>query len=117
MGMEELSSEVWRLSGVTGSTPGMMRLSGGTVHLELLNDDDSVRPVFAVALGDITAVKWPKLQMSGGCSFEVGGERYRISFVQPQNTRKFAVVAPSAIAGVASISGGRAAGKSWRAVL
>lgn len=114
---EVLSTEVWRLKGATGSTPGMLHLTDGNVRLELLGDDDKVRPVFTVPVASISEVKWPKLQMSGGCSFEVNGEKFRISFLRPQNTRAFSTAAPSAIAGVASISGGRSAGKAWKAAL
>lgn len=114
---QTLVSEVWRLKGATGSMPGMLHLEQGNVRLELLDDDDQVRTVFAVPLASVDKVKWPKLQMSGGCSFQVNDEKYRMSFVQPQNTRGFAVAAPSAVAGIASISGGRAAGKQWKAIL
>lgn len=114
---QELSTEVWRLKGATGSTPGMLHLSDGNVRLELADDDDQVRPVFTVPVASISEVKWPKLQMSGGCSFEVNGEKYRISFLKPQNARPVATSAFSAVAGVASISGGRSAGKAWKAAL
>lgn len=110
-------TEVWRLKGLTGSTPGLLHHESGRVRLELLDDDDRLREVFAVPLAAIEQVNWPKLQMSAGCSFVVSGEKYRISFLQPQNTRPFAASAYSAMEGVASISGGREAGKAWRALL
>lgn len=67
--MEDLTTEIWRLSGMTGSDPGMMSIEGGVV-----------------------------------------------SFLQPQNTRPLAA-SYGAAAGVASISGGRKAGKAWKALL
>ena len=114
--MENMTSEVWRLSGVTGSSPGVLTLEDGVVSLQIEDSNESLQQQFSVSLDQISSVKWPKLQMSGGCSFEVGGEKYRISFLQPQNTRPLASTY-SAAAGVASISGGRSAGKAWKAVL
>lgn len=113
-----MTTEVWRLDGLTGSTPGLLHHEGGRVRLELLDDDtDRLRPVFSAPLAAVSDVRWPRLQMSAGCSFVVDGEKYRISFLRPQNTRPLAADAYGAVAGVASIGGGREAGKAWRTLL
>ena len=114
--MENMTSEVWRLTGVTGSSPGVLTLEDGVVSLLVEDSNENLQQQFSLPIDQVSAVKWPKLQMSGGCSLEVGGEKYRISFLQPQNTRPLAS-SYSAVAGVASISGGRSAGKAWKAVL
>lgn len=113
--MEPLASEVWLLEGLTGSTPGLLTHENGTVVLQLVNDNDQLYESMRTPLAAISDVKFPKLQMSGGCSMTVGDRKLRISFVQPQNTRS--PFADGAIAGVASISGGRQAGKAWKALL
>ncbi|MFK7917948.1 MAG: hypothetical protein AB8G14_07715 [Ilumatobacter sp.] len=115
--MDDMTTEVWRLSGATGSTPGLMFMQGQMVTLQLeVAESDDLRSVFSVPLESIADVNWPKLQMSGGCNFVVNGEKYRLSFLKPQNSRPLAATAGAA-AGLASISGGRKAGKAWRAIL
>ena len=113
--MEATVSEVWRLHGVTGSEPGFMTHDNGVVSLQLEDDDGNPHVIFETDVSNVSDVKFPVVQMSGGCSFVVHDEKYRISFVRPQNTR--APHAGGAIAGVASISGGRKAGKAWKSLL
>ncbi len=113
-----LTSEVWRLHGVVGSEPGLLVLhDDGEVELHLEGDDGAPRSVFRTPAAAISDVKWPKTQFSGGCSFVVDGEKYRLSFLQPQNTRVFATSALGAAQGLGSISGGRKAGKAWKSAL
>lgn len=114
--MEDLTTEVWRLSGVTGSDPGMMSLENGIVSLDISDANDNMVRAFSVPVDQVRDVNWPKLQMSGGCNFVVNDEKYRLSFLKPQNTRPLAA-SYGAAAGVASISGGRKAGKAWKAIL
>ncbi len=113
--MESLASEVWLLEGLTGSKPGMLTHENGTVVLQLVNDNDQLYESLRTPISAIADVKFPKLQMSGGCSFTVGDRKLRLSFLQPQNTRS--PFADGAIQGVASIGGGRKAGKAWKALL
>jgi len=108
-------TEVWLLKGVTGSSPAVMTHNDGRVTMEMVDiDNERLDDKFNVAVGEITEINWPKLQMSGGCTFQVAGDKYRISFLRPQNTRipKF-----GAVTGLASISGGRKAGKAWKEIL
>lgn len=114
--MENMTTEVWLLSGITGSDPGLMTLDDGVVTMQIADESDELRTTFSVPLDQVQDVNWPKLQMSGGCNFVVNGEKYRLSFLKPQNTRPLAATAGAA-AGLASISGGRKSGKAWRAVL
>lgn len=100
---------------MTGSEPGHMSYENGMVRLQLEDDDGNPSVAFETEIANVANVKFPAVQMSGGCSFVVDGEKYRISFLQPQNTRM--PHAGGAIAGVASISGGRKAGKAWKALL
>ena len=113
--MENLTTEVWILSGVTGSEPALLAHQDGRIIMQMIdNDAEAFVDHFNVALDEVTDVNWPKMQMSGGCNFEVANEKYRISFLRPQNTRIGWV---GDVAGVASISGGRKAGKAWKAIL
>lgn len=110
-------TEVWRLHGMIGSEPGLLHHHpDGTVELQL-DDGDALQSMFRTALTGIGEVRWPRTQFSGGCSFVVDGEKYRLSFLQPQNTRPLSSGAYSATQGLGSIAGGRKAGKAWKAIL
>lgn len=113
--MDTFDSVVWRLHGVTGSEPGWMAYDNGTVALTLEDGSDSPQEVFVVPVNEIQDVKFPVSQMSGGCNFVVAGEKYRLSFVQPQNTQLPG--AYGAIKGVGSIRSARKAGKTWKSIL
>lgn len=114
--MDDLTTQVWRLTGVTGSDPGLMRFEDGTVTLHLADDDDELTRAFSVPVTEIGDVNWPRLPLSGGCTFVVEGKKYRLSFRKPQNTRPLAASAGAAV-GAMSIIGGRRAGKAWKSVL
>ena len=113
--MDAMDSPVWRLHGLVASEPGWMAYNNGTVALTLEGDDGSPVEVFSVPVGEIEDVKFPKAQMSGGCNFVVAGEKYKISFLQPQNTRLPG--AYGAVQGASSIPAGRKSGKAWKAIL
>jgi len=91
-----------------------MIFDGSVVELQLADKSDNLETAFRVPITEVGDVNFPKLQMSGGCSLHVNGEKYRLSFLRPQNTR---IPIGGAIGGVASISGGRKAGKAWKEVL
>ena len=92
-----------------------MRHSAGRVTLQKVHDsEEKFVDEFDVAISDIADINWPKMQMSGGCTFLVNDQKYRISFLRPQNTRLGWV---GDAQGVASISGGRKAGKAWKEIL
>lgn len=106
---------VWRLSGLTGSSPGYLSYVDDVVRLQIEDDAEELQTLFEVPKSQVVDVNWPAMQFSGGCSFHVDGEKYRLSFLQPQNTRMPNAI--GAVGGVASISGGRKAGKLWKARL
>jgi len=113
--MENLTTEVWLLSGVTGSERALMAHQDGRVMLQMIDEEaEGFVDRFDVALAEIADVKWPKMQMSGGCTFVVDDTKFRVSFMRPQNTRSGFI---GDAQGVASISGGRKAGKAWKAIL
>jgi len=94
-------SQVWRLSGLTGSDPGHLELSGGRLRF---TPADERLPGFDVPLGEVADIKFPWHYFSGGFKMRIGGEQFRFSFVEPHNE-------------FANISGGREAGRSWKAML
>lgn len=113
--MDAMDSPVWRLHGLVASEPGWMAFDNGTVVLMLEDDEGSAVEAFAVPVSEIKDVKYPRAQMSAGCNFVVDGEKYKISFLQPQNTR---MPGPyGAVQGAASIPAGRKSGKAWKAIL
>ena len=135
-------SIVWLLRGLTGSTPGALvcgrdgrlRLTlfgAGALarrHLRALERDtgqaglaDRLRQfeetvLFDVPLAEVERVVFPWFYFGGGMHVHVGGVRYRLSFLQPQNTvadRSFA----SAQDAVGGIKKGVSLGARWREVL
>jgi hypothetical protein len=127
-----LRSNVWLLMGLTGSTPGVLNLSGG--RLSLTVQDAGVlsqgqlrmlegrtqqpglaerltrgqpRQLFSRPLAEIERVTFPWYYFGGGMVITVDGVGYRISFVQPQNTA----------VGVTNLSEGIREGKVWKATL
>jgi len=108
-------SKVWILSGVTGSEPALLSHEAGQVTLSTFNADDEPVPSFAVQTAEISDVKFPAYQFSGGCSFVVNDQKYRISFLQPQNTKMPNYY--SQLSGVSEIGTGRKAGKAWKKIL
>ncbi len=112
---DQTKSKVWILSGVTGSDPALLSHEGGYVTLSRFNDDDQPVPAFSVQVAEVSDVKFPAYQFSGGCTFVAEGQKYRISFVQPQNTKLPTYY--DQFTGAASIGTGRKAGKAWKKTL
>ena len=122
-GTEELRSIAWLLRGATGSTEGVLELSGGRVSftttgvyhgVPFTGEDDrggEAGKVFEAALSEIEDVKFPWYYFGGGAKLTVQGETYRLSFVKPQNTQ----ISPFAMGG--DIPSGRRIGKYWKRVL
>lgn len=120
----DLVSRAWLLKGL-GHTPGVLVAVGGMVAFV---DDGGT--VFEAPRAQIE-LTWPRLQMSGGAVFRVGGERHRIAFVRPNGavdtSRSTLANLGYALAGSGTIfevgrlagdvSAGRATGKRWRQYL
>jgi len=94
-------TQVWRLSGLTGSEPGHLELRGGRL---IYSPSGESRPGFNVALAEVTDINFPWNYFGGGFKMRIGAEQFRFSFVEPHNES-------------ADISGGRAAGKAWKKTL
>ena len=94
-------TQVWRLSGLTGSEPGHLEFRGG--RLIYKPTDDSM-PGFDVTVSQVSDIKFPWLYLGGGFKLRINGEQYRFSFVEPHNDS-------------ADIAAGRSAGKEWKKIL
>jgi len=138
--MKNKASEIWLLMGLTGSTNGTLAihdewisfhtptrgaLTGGQLRSlakrignpELADQLDQEQPIeiFRCPVSEIEKVHFPWYTLGGGMNLTIRGNRYRFSFLQPQNTRS--PTSGGAFAGVLSISRGRKLGKEWRSLL
>ncbi len=103
--MNQFSREdqVWLLHGLTGSECGVLKLKNG--RLSFITDEG--RKVFDADLSELTEVKYPFFYFGGGVIFKIGGEKFRLSFIQPGNT---------SLGEYASIPDARALGKAWKPI-
>lgn len=120
----DLVSRAWLLRGL-GHTPGVLVAVGGVIAFVA-----DIGPVFEAPRSEIE-VSWPRLQLSGGATFVVRGDRHRIAFVRPNGavdtsrstlaTLGYSVAGSGTIIEVGRLAGdvaaGRAAGKQWRRYL
>jgi len=119
-----ICTPAWLLVGMTRSVPGVLELADG--HLAYTTEEGRV---FDVPLAEVSDVKFPWYYFSGGVKFAVGRERYRLSFVRPNDASDIPgrLLAGTETGGPAAlltagrklsdISEGRRAGKAWKAVL
>lgn len=134
----DLRTLAWLIMGSTGSTPGVLRLSGGRLSFEAHGrgaltlgqlrtlEERTGRPGLGAhlaegrpavlfeapqqAVGDVT---FPWYYFGGGMKLKVGSAPYRFSFLQPQNTQ-----APAGDLHVyGQITTGRASGRAWKNAL
>jgi hypothetical protein len=98
------TDHVWLLRGLTGSESGVLKFNRG--RLSFTTDED--HQIFNADLCELKNVKYPLLSAGTCVNFTIGGEKYRISFIQPGNT---------AMGADASISEARALGKAWKPIL
>jgi hypothetical protein len=117
-------SVAWVLKGVTGSeSAGLLRLKGG--RLTLVGENDTA---FDVPVNEVTDVTFPWFYFSGGMKLTAAGEKYRLSFVKPNNQNSYVagqaaneIVPGAGMVAVADIAGdirkGRGAGKEWKRLL
>jgi hypothetical protein len=118
-----MRSVAWLLRGATGSTEGVLELSGGRLTFTttgvyqgapLTGTDErggEEGRVFDASLSEVTDVTFPWYYFGGGAKLTVGGERYRLSFLKPQNTQL------TEYAATGDIPSGRRTGKAWKQAL
>ena len=94
-------TQIWRLSGLTGSEPGHLELRAGRL---IYTPIDEARPGFDVPLAEVAEVNFPWHYFGGGFKVRIRGEQYRFSFVEPHNE-------------YADIGAGRETGKAWKRIL
>ena len=121
---EALCTPAWLLVGLTRSVPGILELADG----ELVYTTVEGR-VFDTHLSEVTDVLFPWYYFGGGVKLSVGAERYRLSFVRPNDASDIhgrleargEDGGPAALltAGrkVLDIGEGRRAGRAWKRVL
>lgn len=123
---QQLRTAVWLLIGMSGSTPGMLELSGGQIAFTTEEGR-----AFQAPLADIS-VKYPWYYFGGGCKITIADKTHRISFVRPNNAVDLSdgMLAGQSETGVGGaialltageklrdIGKGRKAGKIWKEAL
>ncbi len=122
---DSLFTPAWLLKGITGSVPGVLELHNG--RLAFTTEEGRV---FEAPLAEVRDVKFPWYYFGGGVKLTVNNESYRLSFVRPNDASDIPgrllarTGGPGAVAGlltvgqkIVDIGEGRAAGKTWKAVL
>ena len=118
---DQLQSKVWILRGLSND-PAILTMAGERLVLQTAD-----RIVFDVEINNIE-VSFPRIQFDGGCRVGVNDQVHKISFVRPNGAADLpAHVAAELLGGVVGLGAaltkvrdigqGRAAGKTWKAVL
>jgi hypothetical protein len=126
-------SQVWLLLGLVNSVPGKLTLHDGQLQFFLLNagtlwssglqkleqrlgvpslaerlNNNLATQIFDIPISNIQKVSFPWYYFMGGMHLTVKGTKFRISFIQPQNTTYRSTSSASGIAFA------RKSGKWWR---
>ncbi len=122
---DSLCTPAWLLKGITGSVPGVLELHAG--RLAFTSEEGRV---FECPLEVLRDAKFPWYYFGGGVKLTVNNERYRLSFVRPNDASDVPGRLLARAGGPASALGlltvgrkimdigeGRTAGKAWKAVL
>lgn len=124
MNDDALCTPAWLLVGMTGSVPGILELADG--RLGFTTEEGRA---FDVPLSEVNNVNFPWYYFGGGVKFNIAADKYRLSFVRPNDAsdipgRLLAHTELGAPAGlltagrkVLDIGEGRRAGKAWKTVL
>jgi hypothetical protein len=124
MANETLCTPAWLLVGLTRSVPGVLELVDD--DLAFTTDDGRL---FDVPLAEVRDVEFPWYYFGGGVKLRVGAERFRLSFVRPNDASDLEgrLLARSEDGGAAAlltagrkvldIGDGRRAGRAWKRVL
>ncbi len=143
------SSEVWLITGLFNSLPGILTLKNskliftalgsgtywesGLKKLEkksgvknfaaLLNQNNPVQ-MFSVDLNEIQKVTFPFIYFSAGAHITFNNKKYRLSFIQPNNTKmpvldnkSYKAIYSREVEIVQDISDARKIGKMWKSLL
>jgi hypothetical protein len=135
----ELGTKAWLLMGLFGSAPGVLRLADGRLCLkvqgagalwgrqlraleriaqqpglaERLSRGETAE-IFNTPLERVRRVVFPWYYFGGGAIVETDHARFRLSFMQPQNTT---TVSEPLFGPIVEIAEGRRAGKAWKGAL
>lgn len=146
-GTTQMRTKAWLLWGLIGSIPGVLKYEGGCLSFTALGcgtlwkfqlrslekkakkpgladqlDDYENAVVFDAPLSEILDVRFPWYYFNGGANLVIGGEKFRFSFLQPQNTkwpedREDSLDPFEIMDSIKEIHNGRQAGKAWRGIL
>lgn len=146
---ESYSSEVWLISGLFNSLPGILTLEGGKLiftalgtgtywksglkkiekksgaeNFSSLLKQNKPAELFCVELSKIEKVNFPFIYFSAGAHITINNERYRLSFIEPNNTQmpvfnksRYNAVLKRNVEIIQDIGHARKVGKKWRSLL
>lgn len=147
--IESYSSEVWLISGLFNSLPGILTLenelliftaigtgtywdsglkkieekSGAENFYSLLKQNKPAQ-LFSVKLNKIQKITFPFIYFSAGAHITCYNEKYRLSFIEPNNTQlpifdrsKYNAVLKRNVEIIQDISQARIVGKKWKSLL
>lgn len=146
---ESYSSEVWLISGFYHSLPGVLTLENGQLIFTALGPGtywerglkkieektgaenfcsllkkNKPAQLFSIELNKIEKVTFPWIYFSAGAHITFNKQRYRLSFIEPNNTQlpvfdkgRYNAVLKRNIEIIQDISHARKIGKKWKALL
>jgi hypothetical protein len=146
---ESYASEIWLISGFINSLPGLLSLDKGRLTFTAIGGgtywDSGLKKLenkcgnkefcallkrgkpailFSVDLKDIQKVTYPFIYFSGGAHLFFDNKKYRLSFIQPNNSvmpeidrSRYERVVKRTVEIIEDISHARRVGKKWRSLL
>ena len=146
---ESYCTEVWLISGLFNSLPGILTLNddklvftaigsgtywesglkkiekkSGAENFSALLKRNKPAQLFCVDLSEIQKVTFPFIYFSAGAHLFFRNEKYRLSFIEPNNTKmpvlnrsQYDAVVKRNVEIVQDISHARKIGKRWKALL
>jgi hypothetical protein len=123
-----LCTPAWLLRGLIGSEPGLLRLEERRISFTT-----EATCLFDAPLSDLRRVIFPWYYFGGGMKLMIGANRYRVSFVRPNNqevpwarllgrlqlppTKADSLIFAEARAKVGDMRSARRAGTQWKRAL
>jgi hypothetical protein len=112
-----LCTQAWRLRFARRSIPGVLKLAKGRLSLTT----DEKKHDFNVALSEVTRISFPWYYCGGGIKIKIGGETYKLSFVQPEGAEDipFELLPDddSSVSISAGVIEGCRTGSAWKEIL